>query len=265
MKKKNKQPLILLTNDDGVDAKGIRVLLDIAKEFGRVVMVAPAVGRSGMSHAITFNTPLRLKRIYQDPNVEIYRCSGTPADCVKLAQRYLLKNEKIDLLVSGINQGSNTSASTHYSGTVAAAMEGCINGLKAVAFSIVNYSSPFNCDAALEAAKKIIPLLLENDLPKHVCLNVNIPNIPASDIKGYKITRQANNYWIEDMQERKDPMDRPYFWMSGDMYKADKGRDTDQWAVEHNYVSVTPIKSDMTAYEAMEEFKQWKLKKTTKR
>ena len=261
MKKKNKQPLILLTNDDGVDAKGIRALLEVVKEFGRVVMVAPAVGRSGMSHAITFNTPLRIRRIYQDAGVEIYRCNGTPVDCVKMAQRHLLKNEKIDLLVSGINQGANTSTSTHYSGTVAAAMEGCINGLKAVAFSVVNYSSPADCNAALEVAKTLIPQLLAKKLPEHVCLNVNVPAVPMSDIKGYKITRQANNYWIEDMHERKDPMGRPYFWMEGDMYKADKGRDTDQWAVTHNYVSVTPIKSDLTAHETIEELKQWKLKK----
>lgn len=261
MNNKKRQPLILLTNDDGVDAKGIRVLLEVVKNYGKVVVVAPATGRSGMSHAITFSMPLRIRKIYQDKNVEIYRCNGTPADCVKLAQRYILKGKKIDLLVSGINQGSNTATSTHYSGTVAAAMEGCINQLTAVAFSEVNYNSSSHFEATLAAANKIIPYVLEKGLPKHVCLNVNVPGIPLADIKGYKITRQANNYWVEDMEERKDPMGRSYFWMDGDMKECDKGRDTDQWAVKHNYISVTPIRSDITDYGAIDELKQWKLKK----
>lgn len=260
-KNKTKKPLILVTNDDGVDAKGIRMLADTARQFGRVIMVAPSTGQSGKSHAITFNTPLRLRRIFYDPYFEIYKTNGTPTDAVKLAQRFLLRNEKIDLVISGINHGSNTATSTLYSGTVAAAMEGCINGLNAIAFSLCDYAHNCDFEAALLAAKKLIPMVLEKGLPPHTCLNVNIPNIPISEIKGFKITRQANNYWDEIIDERTDPMGRSYYWMSGDMLRVDKSRDTDEWAVSHKYISITPITTDLTAHNFINSFKEWKLKK----
>lgn len=259
--KKRKQPLILVTNDDGVDAKGIKRLIDAVKIFGRVVVVGPSMGRSGMSHAITFGQPLRVRKIFESTDLQIYKTNGTSVDSVKIANRHILKNEKVDLLVSGINQGSNTSASTIYSATVAAAMEGCLSGISAVAFSVANYTPECDFEAAMEAVKQIVPKVLENGLPKHVCLNVNIPNISKDRIKGYKITRQADNYWKEELNERFDPSGRSYFWMDGEMVRVDKKRDTDEWAVQHDYVSIMPVRTNLTAFETFEELKSWKLKK----
>jgi 5'-nucleotidase len=254
------KPLILVVNDDGVNAKGIRALGKIASQFGRVVMIAPSNGRSGMSHAVTFTSPLRLRKIYDAPDFEIYRTNGTPVDSVKLAQRHILKNQKIDLLLSGINQGSNTSVSVIYSATVAAAIEGCLNGIPSIAFSVANYAPDCNFDMAIPAIELIIQSVLKNSLPSQVCLSVNIPNVSAEEIKGIKITRQANNYWLEDIEERADPFHNQYFWISGHMHEADKGINTDQWAVKHKYISVHPIKTDLTDYEMMQTLKKWKLK-----
>ena len=254
-----KKPLILVVNDDGVDAKGIRVLGDVAQEFGRVVMVAPGGGKSGMSHAITFATPLRLRRVYYSADFEIYKTNGTPADAVKLAVRHLLKEQTINLLVSGFNHGANTSASVIYSGTVAGAVEGCLSGIPSIAFSIVNYDKNCDFEAAKVAARQVIAPVLEKGLPPQICLNVNIPNIAANDVKGYKITRQANNRWSETIEVRADMANNPYFWMGGTMQEMDKGRDTDHWAVMHNYVSVQPINIDWTDSAMMKELKKWKL------
>ncbi len=254
------KPLILVVNDDGIDAKGIRTLGEVAREFGRVVMVAPTNGRSGMSHAITFTVPLRLRKIHHSNDLEIYRTNGTPTDAVKLALRHLLKDQKVDLLVSGFNHGANTSVSVFYSATVAAALEGCICGIPSVAFSIADYNN--NCDfgSAKMTAQKVIQAVIENGLPPHICLNVNIPNIPVKEIKGIKITRQAKNYWHENLESRTDPADIPYFWMGGSLREIDKGRDTDHWAVNHNYISIQPIKTDWTDHEMIQELKKWNIK-----
>jgi len=254
-----KKPLILVVNDDGVDAQGIRALADTARAFGRVVVVAPGSGKSGMSHAITFTSPLRLRRVHISPDFEIYKTNGTPADAVKLAVRHLLKGENIDLLVSGINHGANTSASVIYSGTVAGAVEGCLSGIPSVAFSVANHDRNCNFETAKAVVKQLIPAVLANGLPPQICLNVNIPNIAAEDIKGYKITRQANNHWNEDIEMRTDMANVPYFWMSGGMQEVDKGRDTDHWAVTHNYISVQPIDIDWTNQQMMKKLRNWKL------
>ena len=259
-KTEKRKPLILVTNDDGIDSKGIRTLGEIARKFGRVVMVGPASGRSGMSHAVTFVNPLRLRRIHAAQDLEIYKTNGTTADAVKLAQRHLLKDEKIDLLLSGINHGSNTSVSVIYSATVAGAVEGCLSGIPSVAFSVVDYNSSYDFRTASASIEKIIEEVLRNGLPKNTCLNVNIPNIPAEDIKGIKIARQALNYWHEDLEHRSDPANTPYFWMNGSLREVDKGRDTDHWAVKHNYISVHPIRTDWTDYEMMQELKKWNFK-----
>ena len=262
MKKKmntEKKPLILVVNDDGVDAQGIRMLASVAQAFGRVVVLAPGGGKSGMSHAITFTSPLRLRKVHFEPDFEVYKTNGNPADAVKLAVRHLLREEKIDLLVSGINHGANTSASVIYSGTVAGAVEGCLSGIPSLAFSVVNYDKNYDFEAAKIVAKQMIASVLEHGLPPHICLNINIPNIAASDIRGYKITRQANNHWNEKIEMRTDMAGVPYFWVSGGMEEVDKGRDTDHWAVMHNYISVQPINTDWTNREMMNELKKWKL------
>ena len=257
---KERKPLILVVNDDGVEAKGIRALGEIAQEFGRVVMIAPGNGRSGMSHAITFATPLRLRRMHYSDDFEVYRTNGTPVDAVKLALRHILKDQQVDLLVSGINQGSNTSVSVFYSATIAAAVEGCLCGIPSVAFSQVDFTHGMDFELAKIAARKIIPSVLEKGLPPHICLTVNIPNIPAQDAKGIKITRQALNYWHEDLDERTDPGNNPYFWMRGSLKEIDKGRDTDIWAVKHNYISIQPLRTDWTDAEMIQELKKWNIK-----
>jgi 5'-nucleotidase len=258
-KKKKKKPLIVVVNDDGVDAQGIRILAETALEFGKVVMVAPSSSKSGMSHAITFAHPLRLRKLHFSPDFEIYKTNGTPADAVKLAVRHLLKNQTIDLLLSGINHGANTSASVIYSGTVAGAVEGCLSGIPSIAFSVVNYDKNCDFEAAKIAVRQVIAAVLENGLPPQICLSVNVPNIAAKDVKGYKITRQANNFWNETIDMRTDMAGNPYFWMGGNMQEADKGRDTDQWAVNHNYISVHPINTDWTNHQMLKTVKKWKL------
>lgn len=257
--KTKKEAVILVVNDDGVDAAGIRVLASVAQEFGKVVVVAPGGGRSGMSHAITFANPLRLRRVHYSPDCEIYKTNGTPADSVKLAVRHLLKDRPISLLVSGFNHGANTSACVIYSGTVAGAVEGCLSRIPSIAFSVVNHDKNCDFEAAKVAARQVIASVLENGLPPNVCLNVNIPNVPASQLKGYKITRQANNYWSETIEMREDAANIPYFWMGGSMQEVDKGRDTDHWAVSHNYVSIHPIDTDWTNKPMMKELRKWKL------
>ena len=259
-KSKKKRPLILVVNDDGVDAKGIRVLADVAQEFGRVVMIAPGGGRSGMSHAITFSSPLRFRRLHYSDNFEIYRTNGTPVDAIKLALRHILKDEQVDLLVSGINQGANTSVSVFYSATVAAAVEGCLCGIPSVAFSQVDFTHNTDFELAKISVQKIIPSVLEKGLPPNICLNVNIPNIPLQDAKGIKITRQERNYWHEDFDMRTDPANNPYFWMSGCMQEIDNDRDTDIWAIKHNYISVHPLKTDWTDQEMIQKLKKWNIK-----
>ena len=256
---KKKKPLIVVVNDDGVDAQGIRMLANVAQEFGRVVMIAPGGGRSGMSHAITFTMPLRMRRLHAAPDFEIYKASGTPADSVKLAVRHLLKDQPIDLVVSGINHGSNTSANVIYSGTVAGAVEGCLSGIPSIAFSIVNYDKSCDFETAQIVARQMIASVLEQGLPPHICLNVNIPNVAPDAIKGYKITRQAMNFWNEVIEMRADTANNPYYWMGGKIEEVDKGRDTDYWATAHNYISVHPLHIDWTSKKMMTELKKWKL------
>ena len=259
-KSEEKKPLILVVNDDGVEAKGIRALSEVAREFGRVVMIAPGNGRSGMSHAITFASPLRLRRIHHSDDFEIYRTNGTPVDAVKLALRHILKDQQVDLLVSGINQGANTSVSVFYSATVAAAVEGCLCGIPSVAFSQVNFTYDSDFELAKMAVRKIIPSVLQKGLPPQICLNVNIPNIPLQEAKGMKITRQAKNYWQEDIDARTDPGNNQYFWMNGSLQEIDKERDTDMWAVKHNYVSIQPLRTDWTDQTMIQELKKWNIK-----
>jgi 5'-nucleotidase len=259
-KSKKTKPLILVVNDDGINAKGLRILGDIAQQFGRVVMIAPNNGRSGMSHAITFSLPLRLRKLHSSAEIEIYKTSGTPVDAVKLALSHILKDQHVDLLVSGINQGSNSSISVIYSATVAAAIEGCMADIPSIAFSVANYNNSYNFGSAKIAVQKMIQTVLEKGLPPHICLNVNIPNIPAEEVKGIKITRQAINKWQESIEKRQHPADVPYFWMGGSLQENDKGKDTDQWALKHNYISVHPINIDWTDYAMILELKKWKIK-----
>jgi 5'-nucleotidase len=250
-----KKPLILVTNDDGIHAPGLKALIEVAREIGEVVVVAPDEGRSGMSHAITIKYPLRLNKISQEEDIVIYSCSGHPADCVKLAVNQVLER-KPDLLVSGINHGSNSSISVVYSGTMAAAVEGGLHGIPSIGFSITDFSSRPDFSACKFYGRKIIKKTLDEGLPAGVCLNVNFPKLPGEDIRGIKICRQARGLWIEEFDKRTDPHRREYFWLTGyfDNYEPDD-EETDEWALKNNYISVVPVRVDFSDLKAMDELK----------
>ena len=245
------KPLILVSNDDGITSKGIRVLVDVMKELGDVIVVAPDSPQSGMGHAITIGNTLRLseEEIFQD--VTAYKSSGTPADCIKLAKHYVLKDRKPDLVVSGINHGSNTSISVLYSGTMSAAIEGAIEGYPSIGFSLCDYSTKADFSHVKDYVYEITRQVLEFGIPKEVALNVNFPPKRHEPIKGIKICRQARARWQEDFDERYDPNGRKYFWLAGNFVNFDKGEDNDEWAIANNYVSIVPCQFDLTAHHAI--------------
>ncbi|WP_143960747.1 5'/3'-nucleotidase SurE [Litoribacter populi] len=245
------RPLILVSNDDGITSRGIRVLVNIMKKLGDVVVVAPDSPQSGMGHAITIGNTLRLveEEIFDD--VLAYKSSGTPADCVKLAKHYVLKDRSPDLIVSGINHGSNTSISVLYSGTMSAAIEGAIEGYPSIGFSLCDYSSKADFSHVEEIVYKIAKQVLDNGMPKGVALNVNFPPKRNEAIKGVKLCRQARAKWQEEFKERYDPNGQKYFWMAGNFVNFDKGEDNDEWAIANNFASIVPCQFDMTAHHAI--------------
>lgn len=247
------KPLILVSNDDGITAPGIRTLVKIAMKVGEVVVVAPDSPQSGMGHAITIGNTLRLDKsiALADLDVEAYECSGTPADCVKLAKHHVLKERKPDLVVSGINHGSNSSISVLYSGTMSAAIEAAIEGLPSIGFSLCDYGHEADFSHTEEHVELIIRQALEHRIPDNTALNVNLPKKSEVAIKGIKVCRQAQARWQEEFDERLDPRNRKYFWMTGSFVNYDKGEDTDEWALVNNYVSIVPCQFDMTAHHAI--------------
>ena len=256
----SKKPLILVTNDDGINAPGIRFLIDIVNDFGDVVVVAPDSPQSGMGHAITINNTLYCEPIVinkNEPQSE-YSCSGTPADCVKIAVNEILKR-KPDLCVSGINHGSNSSINVIYSGTMSAAVEAGTHGIPAIGFSLLDYSLDADFSHSKEFIKRIVSECLKNGMPEGVVLNVNIPKISNSKLKGIKICRQANGVWEEKFDKRTNPLGRDYYWLSGKFVNNDKGEDTDEWALENEYVSITPTQYDLTAHHAIKNINHWNL------
>jgi 5'-nucleotidase len=247
-----KRPLILVSNDDGITSRGINNLVSVMKELGDVVVVAPDGPQSGMGHAITVGDTLRLEPSTIFEGVRSFECSGTPADCVKMARHFVLKEERQpDIVVSGINHGSNTSISVLYSGTMSAAIEGAIEGTPAIGFSLCDYSHNADFSHTQEYVKKITEQVLRKGLPKGVALNVNIPPKRNEAIKGIRICRQANAKWVEEFDQRFDPNGRRYFWMAGNFVNFDKGEDNDEWAIANNYVSVVPCQFDLTAHQAI--------------
>lgn len=246
-----KKPLILVSNDDGIEARGIRLLVALMQELGEVVVVAPDGPQSGMGHAITIGNTLRLTETDIYPGVVSYKCSGTPADCVKLAKHQVLKDRKPDLVVSGINHGSNTSISVLYSGTMSAAIEAAIEGMPAIGFSLCDYASDADFEHTKEYVLKIAQQVLKNGLPVGVALNVNFPPKQNEPLKGLKVCRQARAKWEEEFAERFDPNGRRYFWLAGNFVNFDKGEDNDEWAIANNYASVVPVQFDMTAHHAI--------------
>ncbi|QEC80536.1 5'/3'-nucleotidase SurE [Mucilaginibacter ginsenosidivorax] len=253
---KSIKPTILVVNDDGITAPGIKVLIEAMSEIGRVVVVAPDSPQSGMGHAITIGKPLRLDKVDIYEGIEMYRCSGTPVDCVKLAVNKIFKGLKPDLCVSGINHGLNNSINVLYSGTMSAAVEGAIESIPSIGFSLDDYNLDANFSHCVKYVKELALQVLANGLPANTLLNVNFPN--TNNIKGIKICRQANAKWAEEFDERVDPHKRPYYWLTGVFQLNDGGEDTDVWALEHNYASVVPIQFDMTAHHAIPFLNTWK-------
>lgn len=245
------KPLILVSNDDGITSHGIRNLVEVMRDLGDVVVVAPDSPQSGMGHAITIGETLRLEKEDIFEGVEAYKCSGTPADCVKLAKHKVFHNKQPDLVVSGINHGSNTSISVLYSGTMSAAIEGAVEGMPSIGFSLCDYSSEADFSHTLEYVERISGEVIQKGLPKGVALNVNFPPKQNEGVRGIKVCRQARAKWQEEFDERLDPRGRQYFWMAGNFVNHDKGEDNDEWAIANNFVSIVPCMFDLTAHHAI--------------
>jgi len=257
MPESQKKPLILVTNDDGVEAKGLNALIESVKPLGRVIVVAPADPQSGMSHAITVKVPLRITKITEENDLVIYKCYGTPVDCVKMAFNHLL-TEKPDLLVSGINHGSNASTSVFYSGTMGAALEGCINEITSIGFSLLNLDHNADFTAAQYFVDLITRKVLQNGLPEAVCLNVNIPDVEREKIAGIKICRQNRGYWREEFDKRTDPAGKHYYWLTGYFHNSEpEAVDTDEWALGNQFVSIVPLHIDLTCYDTLKTLNTW--------
>ena len=251
------KPLILVTNDDGITAPGIRTLIKVMNTIGDVIVVAPDSPQSAMGHAITINSTLYIEQVIIDdgPQTE-YSCSGTPADCVKLAVNEILKR-KPDLCVSGINHGSNSSINVIYSGTMSAALEAGIEGIPAIGFSLLDYNFNANFEPTVEFVRTIVNNALTHGIPKDIVLNVNIPLLKEKDIKGIKVCRQAKANWEEEFDKRQTPTGKDYYWLTGKFVNLDKGEDTDEWALKNGFVSIVPVQFDLTAHHCIQQLNTW--------
>jgi 5'-nucleotidase len=244
---KNKQPLIFITNDDGIQAKGINELIEGIRSLGEIVVIAPDVPRSGMSSAISALNPIRLNLIKKEKDLTIYSCTGTPVDCVKLGVNEIL-DRKPDLIVSGINHGSNSAICVIYSGTVGATLEGCILGIPSVGVSLTDHSPSADFTQAVKYGKSVAEKILKDGLPKGICLNLNVPNIP--NVKGLKVCSQTPGYWTKEFQTAKDPTGKTIYWLTGEFLNEDPDNEqNDEWALSHGYAALVPLQLDMTAHE----------------
>jgi len=244
---KKKLPVILITNDDGITAPGIKNLVDAVRGLGKIVVVAPDKPQSGMGHAITIGQPLRMNKVDIFDGVEAWQTSGTPVDCVKLAVDKIL-HRKPDICLSGINHGANHSINVIYSGTMSAAMEASIESIPSIGFSLLDYNIEADFSAARFYVHKIVNTFLNQKMDKHLLLNVNIPSVTKELIKGIKICKQAYAKYEEDFEERKDPHGKKYYWLTGKFINFDKSKDTDVWALNNNYISIVPVQFDLTNY-----------------
>lgn len=256
MNKINKRPLILISNDDGYQAKGINSLISAMCEIGDVVVFAPQHHQSGMSSAISTLQPLRMKKYLDQEGLIAYYCNGTPVDCVKLALNEFL-DRKPDLLVSGINHGSNAGISVIYSGTMGAAIEGCIFEVPSIGFSLCDYSQDADFSQTCDVAKKVATKVLQNGLPKGVCLNVNVPK---GEVKGIKISTQTQGKWVNEYQKAYDGIGQDVYWMTGNFENWEEHNgDSDEWALANGYAAIVPVKIDMTDYRFIEDMRDWGL------
>lgn len=252
-----KKPYILITNDDGIAAPGIHALVMALKQIGDVVVVAPDSERSAVGHAITLSDPLRVANFSKNGMWSGFSVSGTPADCVKIAVGVLL-DRRPNLVVSGINLGSNTGINVIYSGTVSAATEGTILGIPSLAVSLSTYTDPL-FEPAAEFAVMISQIVLKNGLPARTLLNINVPNVPKSEIRGVEITRQGMANFAEGFDKRIDPHNRVYYWMDGKKEEIQAEEDVDDEVIKKHKISITPIKYDLTNYEFIDELRSWQV------
>lgn len=249
-------PYILITNDDGYESKGIKVLTQLMMEIGEVIVVAPDGPRSAQSNALTVTHPIRFKKVEEKEGLIRYCCTGTPTDCVKLALNEIVER-KPDLIVSGINHGSNSAVNVIYSGTMGAVLEGCENGILSIGFSIDTHSLDADFSMFEPYVLKITRQALKNGLSRGICLNVNAPK---GEIAGVKVVRQSDGQWVKEYEKRTDPQGRNYFWLTGYFENGEPdAEDTDEWAILNNNISIVPTKIDLTAYEALEYVKGWEI------
>lgn len=251
------RPLILITNDDGYNAKGIRALLDAVSSLGEIIIVAPDRPQSGMGHAITVNDPVRCYETDFFADAKAYCCTGTPVDCVKMGL-YILKDRTPDLILSGINHGSNVSTNVLYSGTMAAAVEGALEGIPSVGFSLTTYLSNADFSPSIKYIKQIVEKVISNGIGKGTCLNVNIPDVEEHLLKGIQICRQGRAFWDDTFDKRTDPLGKDYYWLTGSFSSKEQGQDADIDFLKNNYITIVPTQYDMTCYSSLKELKKWK-------
>ncbi len=251
----NRRPLILVTNDDGYQSKGITSLTEAMRNLGDVIVFAPDSHRSGMSSAISPSFPLRARLLRKEEDLTVYACNGTPVDCVKLALNEFTER-KPDLLVSGINHGSNAGISVIYSGTMGAAIEGCIFDVPSIGFSLCDFTSDADFSSTMEVASKVAKKAIEEGLPKGICLNVNVP---SGAVKGIRVTTQTQGKWVNEYHRSKDGAGRDIFWLTGNFENWEgENENSDEWVLANGYASVVPVKIDMTAYDFLPQLKEWK-------
>ncbi len=251
-----KRPLIFISNDDGYTAKGIQELIKYLRPIGDIVVVAPDAARSGSGCAISVTVPVHYQLIEEDEGLSIYKCTGTPTDCVKLSFHTILGDRKPDLIVSGINHGDNSATNVHYSGTMGVVIEGCLCGIPSVGFSICSHDPDVDFSATAKHIQQIATKVLQNGLPPLTCLNVNFPNV--EEIKGINICEQARGYWSQEWESCPRKGDENYFWLAGSFEDAEPHNEkTDRWALHHGYAAITPIRIDMTDYPFIDKLKEW--------
>lgn len=251
----NQRPLILVSNDDGITAKGISELIKFLRPLGEIVVMAPDTPRSGTACSLTVKEPIHYQLLRKEVGLTVYKCSGTPTDCVKLAFHTVLER-KPDLVIGGINHGDNSAVNVHYSGTMGVVMEGCLKGVPSVAFSLCSHEADADFEPAGEYIRDIVRKLLEKGLPPLTCLNVNIPN--TKELKGVRICQQSRGQWVNEWEHFAHREDTQYYWLTGEFQQTDtENEKSDCWALANDYIAITPTTVDMTAYELMDELQTW--------
>lgn len=253
------RPLILICNDDGIDARGIHALACAVDGLGDIVVIAPEREQSAVGHSITMRDPVRaFTYAFEIPSgpISAWAVTGTPADCIKLGCNRLLDRFP-DLVISGINQGPNTAVNVLYSGTVSAASEACILGIPAIAVSLCSWDPKADFEAAGHVARRVAEQVVRRGLPDGVLLNVNVPATGENSLPGVEITRQASARWEEEFSPRVDPFNRTYYWLTGRFVNLDDGTDNDLAAIERGYVSITPLRLDLTAHDHLKTLSKW--------